>query len=418
MVLSFTFLKCWRSPQLLIPKQQYFWPSKTALIIISFGILLSACQSATEKPTLSAHDHCVEEFDATVDYFPEKVEPYYAQGFTVEYHPNYKLVTVKQPWEEAAVDLNYVFVQCGTPAPTHYPEATIVEIPSQRVLAMSTTYLPHIEKLGQLHALVGVGDRRLIYSEVIREKIVAGAIQEVGDLQPDAEKVLNLQPDVILSYRLDDGENSRFETLKSLEQTIVLDAAHLESTPLGRAEWLKFTALLFNQEAKANQEFAAIAQRYQELVNKTATLTELPTAFSGSPFQGVWYMPAGKSYVAQFFRDAGADYLWQDSDSRLSLPLDYEAVLAKAKDADFWLNPNQDWRTKADLLREDRRYDLLKASQTKQVYIANARLNPEGGNDFWESGTTNPDIILADLIKIFHPELLPDHDLFYYRQLD
>ena len=142
----------------------------------------------------------LEEFDENTDYFPEKVSPEYAQGFTVEYHPNYKVITVKQPWEEAAVDLTYIFVQCGTPAPTNYPEATVVEIPPQRVLAMSTTYLPHIEKLDKLETLVGVTDRRLIYNETIREKIEAGVIQEVGDLQTDAEKVLNLQRQTSFFY--------------------------------------------------------------------------------------------------------------------------------------------------------------------------------------------------------------------------
>lgn len=389
---------------------------------VYFGLLglLFACNS---EPTIDPKNNiiqkgCVENFKQNIDYFPDKIQPKFAQGFLVSYHKHYKVVTVKNPWENATENLEYVLVQCGTPIPQNYPNAIIVEIPTQRVLAMSTTYLPHLEKLGQLEALIGVSDRRLIYSKVIRQRITDGLIQEVGDLEPDVEKILGLKPNVILSYRLDDGEGSRFNTLKSLKQTIVLDAAHLESTPLGRAEWLKFTALLFNKEAEANQEFTAIAQRYQSLVDKTKSLENLPTVLSGSPFQGVWYVPAGNSYVAQFFHDAGADYLWKDSDSRLSLPLDYEAVLKKAKNADFWLNPNQAWSTKSDLMAEDQRYDLLKASQTKQIFIANARLNPDGGNDFWESGATNPDLILADLIKIFHPELLPEHQLYYYRQLN
>lgn len=363
------------------------------------------------------NSHCVENFEATKDYFPVKVQPQHAQGFSVEYHGNYKLVTVKQPWEDARQNLEYLLVQCGTPVPDNYPNATVVEIPSRRVLAMSTTYLPHIEKLDQLDRLVGIGDRRLIYSPDIRTKISEGQIQEVGDLQPDGEKVLSLEPDLILSYRLDDGESSRLNTLKSLGVTIVLDAAHLEPTPLGRAEWLKFTALVFNQEAKANQEFAAIAQRYQNLQQKTQAIDTKPTILSGSPYQGIWYVPAGDNYFAQFFKDAGGEYLWKNSKSRLSLPLDFEAVLVKAQDADIWINANQAWQTKADLLQEDERYRLLQASQTNQVFVHNARLTPEGGNDFWESGTTNPDIILADLIKIFHPEILPEHQLFYYRQV-
>lgn len=367
---------------------------------------------AEKKP-----DQCVQSFDPKKDYFPEKIQPSYAEGFTVSYHNHYKIVVVKQPWETATENLTYILVQCGTPIPEQDGEATVVMIPPERVLAMSTTYLPHLERLNVLEKLVGVSDRRLIYSPIIREKIAAGTITEVGDLQPDAEKILSLQPDLILSYRLDAGESSRLNTLKSLGETIVLDAAHLEANPLGRAEWLKFTALLFNQEEIANEEFAAIANRYQTLQAQTQSLTDLPTVFSGSPFQGAWYVPGGDSYFAQFFVDAGADYLWKNTDSRLSLSLDFEAVLEMAREANFWVNPNQAWQTKADLRREDQRYELFLASQTNQVFIPNARLNPEGGNDFWESGTVNPDIILADLIKIFHPELLPNHQLYYYRQL-
>ncbi|AFY40485.1 Fe3+ ABC transporter, periplasmic iron-binding protein [[Leptolyngbya] sp. PCC 7376] len=411
-------LKLWRSPQRSSQVTNYFRPTKTISFALSFGFFLTACQSTVTTPEIASNNDCVEQFDKNTDYFPDKVDPQFAQGFEVEYHTNYKVVTVKQPWEEAAEDLNYIFVQCGTPAPTDYPNATIVEIPTQRVLAMSTTYLPHIEKLDQLESLVGVTDRRLIYSDIIRKKIEEGVIQEVGDLQSDAEKILNLQTDVILSYRLDNTESSGFKTLEALNQPIVLDAAHLEATPLGRAEWLKFTALLFNGEAKANAEFTAIAQRYQDLIKQTQTLANSPTILSGSPFQGVWYMPAGKSYVAQFFRDANINYPWSETDSRLSLPLDLEAVLDQAKDADIWVNVNPAWQSAKDVLAEDKRYGLFAAFETKQVYAANARVAPEGGNDFWESGVTNPDIVLADLIKIAYPEQLPEHELYYYQQLN
>ncbi len=411
-------LKCWRSPLFSPQKNNLFHQTKVIFSAVSFSLLVSACRPAVEIPEINSNSNCVEQFDENIDYFPDKVEPNYAQGFTVEYHQNYKVVTVKQPWEEAAQDLNYIFVQCGTPAPTEYPNATVVEIPTQQVLAMSTTYLPHIEKLDRLESLVGVMDRRLIYSEVIRQRIEDGLIQEVGDLQSDTEKILNLQTDVILSYRLDNTETSSFKALESLNQSIVLDAAHLEATPLGRAEWLKFTALLFNEEAKANKEFAAIAQRYQNLVNQTQNLTDTSTVLSGSPFQGVWYMPAGKSYVAQFFRDANISFPWSETESRLSLPLDFEAVLAQAKDADIWVNVNPAWQSEKDVLAEDKRYALFTAFETQQVYAANARVAPDGGNDFWESGVINPDIILADLIKIAYPEQLPEHQLYYYQQLN
>lgn len=344
--------------------------------------------------------------------------PDFAQGFKVEYHKSYKLVTVNQPWENANQNLTYVFFQCGTPAPQNYPEATIVEIPVRRIIAMSTTYLPHLEKLDHLDQLVGVGDRRLIYSPIIREKISQGLIKEVGNLQIDNEIVVGLQPDVILNYRLENSESSGFDLLESLGLKIVLDAAHLEPSPLGRAEWLKFTALLLNEEAKANQEFTSIAQRYQALKEKVAKIEKSPLVLSGAPYQGVWYVPAGKSFVAQLFRDANVNYPWYDTDSRLSLSLDFEAVLNKAKKADVWLNVDQEWQNKNDLLRADKRYELFTAVQNNQVYAVNARVTEDGGNDFWEGGVINPDLVLADLIKMVHPEILPEYQLFYYRHLE
>ena len=177
--------------------------SQYVSFFIGLGLILVGCPSTVETPEeVSTQDSCVEEFSEEKDYFPDKINPDYAKGFSVEYHNHYKVVTVRQPWEEASQDLEYIFVQCGTPAPTNYPEATIVEIPVQRVLAMSTTYFPHIEKLGQLETLIGVADRRLIYGENIRGRIEAGSIQEVGSIQPDPETILSLQPDVNLKLFL------------------------------------------------------------------------------------------------------------------------------------------------------------------------------------------------------------------------
>ncbi|ACA98640.1 MULTISPECIES: ABC transporter substrate-binding protein [Cyanophyceae] len=388
------------------------------LLGLGLSLWLGGCgptQQTVETPTSTAA--CVENYDPAVDYFPDKVTPEFARGFQVTYHDHYKVVTVRQPWETAQQDLTYVFVQCGTPIPEDYPGATIVEVPVNRVIALSTTYLPHLDVLGHLENLIGVGDRQLIYSPEIRAAIEAGEIKEVGNLQLDREAILSLQPDVILNYRLDASEGNNTSALDSLGLTVVLDAAHLEPTPLGRAEWLKFTALLFNEEAEANETFGAIANRYQALVNQVKDLETTPTVLSGSPYQGVWYVPGGESYVAQLLRDANVNYPWDATTARLSLPLDFEAALGRAKTADLWLNVNPDWQTTADIFQEDPRYKLFEAVQNQQVYAANNRVAPGGGNDFWEGGTLNPDVILADVIKIAHPDQLPDHELYYYRHL-
>lgn len=128
-------------------------------------------------------------------------------------------------------------------------------------------------------------------------------------------------------------------------------------------------------------------------------------------------MPGGRSYVARFLADAGAAYLWTDDETTGSIPLDFETVFERAADADFWLNPGS-WTSRAEAAAADKRYTQFRAYQTGAMYNNNARLNENGGNDYREGGLANPDVVLADLVKIFHPELLPDHELFYYRKLD
>ncbi len=194
-------------------------------------------------------------------------------------------------------------------------------------------------------------------------------------------------------------------------------AEYLESSPLGRAEWLKFTALFFNQEAQAEQVFGTIAEDYNALVQITQDLELRPTVFTGFSYDGTWYMPGGKSYVAQLLRDAGATYLWAEIDQTGSLPLDFEAVYDRAARADFWVNVSQDWQSQGDAIAADPRYGEFFALQAGHLFNNNARLNATGGNDYWEGGLINPHLVLADLIKILHPELLPDHELVYYQPL-
>ena len=128
-------------------------------------------------------------------------------------------------------------------------------------------------------------------------------------------------------------------------------------------------------------------------------------------------MPAGDSYVAKYLNDAGANYLWSDDNTSGSLPLSFEVVLERAANADYWLNFSQSWQSLQDLLNEDQRYTAFQAVKTGNLYNNDAQLNEYQGNDYWESGISNPDIVLSDLIKIFHPQILPKHQLVYYRKL-
>ncbi len=190
----------------------------------------------------------------------------------------------------------------------------------------------------------------------------------------------------------------------------------MENTPLGRSEWLKFTALFFNQEEKAEEIFNQISKNYQKIAAKTKAIEKLPKVFTGFNFKGTWYAPGCKSYIAQYLADAGAELLCVENVDG-SIPLSFEDVFERAATADYWLNVSQSWQSLKDVIREDSRYSDFQAVKKGNVYNNNARLNENGGNDYWESGISNPNMILADLIKIFHPELLPNHQLFFYQKL-
>jgi iron complex transport system substrate-binding protein len=366
-------------------------------------------------PTTNLTDSCVTDYDETVDYFPEKAQAEYTDGFSIAYFSNYKVVTVAAPFSGAEQGVEYLLVQCGTPAPEGYDGATIIEVPIERMVAMSTTYLPALEAIGRLDAVVGVDTALYTSNEIIRAGVDAGEIAEIGSgAEVNVEAALDLEPDLVMAYASGFAEFDAYPKLEEVGLTVVLNADYIDASPLGRAEWVDFIALFFNEEAAATARFAEVAAAYLQLAALTAELDNRPTVFANTPFDGTWYMPGGASYLAQFFADAGADYLWADDPSTSSLFLDFETVFERASQADYWLNVGYA-PTLTDLGAADDRYTEFAAYQTGNVFNNDARELPSGGNDYYESAVVNPHLMLADLIKIFHPELVPDHQFVYHR---
>jgi iron complex transport system substrate-binding protein len=211
----------------------------------------------------------------------------------------------------------------------------------------------------------------------------------------------------------DDGS---LQVLQRTGVPVLLNADFLETSPLGRAEWVKFTAALLNREREGDSIFQQIVHRYDSLKGLAGGVQERPQVFSGIVYGDVWYMPGGKSWAAQFLADAGADYLWRETESAGSLPLPFEGVYARAHQAPFWINV-ADTRSLAALAAADNRYRRFRAWQQGQVYTYTNKTNPGGGLEYLELGYARPDLVLADLIKILHPELLPDCSLYFYQRL-
>ncbi len=372
----------------------------------------------TELPALESNvlTGALEGYVEGMDCFPDKVTVDSATGFEVTYHDNYKVVTVPEAWAGADRAYTYVLYQRGTPPPDGFDDATLIAVPVERVISMSTSYLAQLDLLGVVDTLVGVDSVAYASTPSVVARAEAGEIIEVG-YGPDVnvEQVIELDPSIVLTYGLGNEWDSHPKLLEA-GVTTVLSAEAREADPLARAEWIKFIALFYNREALANEIFSSIAERYQGLINLAADVTERPTVFLNAPWGDTWYMAGGQSYVAHLLRAAGADYLWSEDTSTDALPLDFETVYDRALDAEYWLHPST-WSTLDEALAMDERFADFAAFQSGQVYNNNRRTNPSGGNDYWESGVINPDLLLADLIRIFHPELLPDHDLVYYQKL-
>ena len=343
----------------------------------------------------------------------------YAQGFRVDYFDGYKVVTVRAPGSGTQETLRYVLVQRGQASPNGYAGVPRIEIPVRTVITTSTTHLPHIEKLDEVRSLVALDNIKFVNSDAVRRRFTEGKVSEVGRGRSiDLEKVLVLRPDIVIIDA--PTQDNAFPSLRQAGVTAVVNAAYAEPTLLGRVEWLKFMGVFFNKEALAAARFDSIVVRYnaRKALTRNLPADKKPTVFVGSLWRGTWFMSGGKTYAAQLLEDAGARYLWADNESQRSLSLDFETVYDRAHDADFWLTMRNEWRSRNDVAAEDERYGNFKSFKSGNVFNANARLNEHGGNDYWETGFIEPDVLLTDIIRILHPDLLPDHQLKYYRKLD
>ena len=362
---------------------------------------------------------CVENFDPAVDYFPDKILPRHARQFRVDYHGHYKLVTVTEPWKDAESGLRYLLVQCGTPTPAGFDDVPTIEIPARTVITTSTTELPHIVRLGLVDRLVGHDEFDYVSSPEVRRRIDAGEMIEIGEAPAiNVELIVEAAPGLLLADSFGDPEFDLLGRLRDLGVPVVLAPSFLETTALGRAEWIAYTALFFNRERQAKAALAEIEERYLELVQTVRGKVgeQRPTVLTSAPIGEIWYVPGGQSFFALLLADAGARYLWAEETSTGSLSLSLESVYERAHEADVWLHPST-MGSLEELRAFDERFAGVTAFRRGEVYNNDARRGSNGGNDYWETGTARPDLVLADLVEILHPDLM-EHQLVFHRRLE
>ncbi len=387
-----------------------------ALLIL---IMSSVTFAQAQETNLTAA--CVETYDPAVDYFPDKVEPSHAEGFEIEYFNHYKVVRTLTPFPGAAEPFEYVLVQCGTPAPEGYENAQMIAVPVERFVALSTTQLPHLKDLGHLDSLVALDSFLYVNTPEVVEMIEAGELVEVGSGSTiHVEQVLNLEADVVMANGYN-PETDAHPVLMDAGVFTALNSEWLEPTLLGRAEWVKFTALFFNEEARANALFDHIVTEYEAVSDLAAGVPEDERVTvlwnSFSIYSNSWIIPGQDTWVGELLADAGVNWVLMDAVPEGSQDMSFETVFDTGFDASVWIPNAFQVNTADELLAQDARYADFAAFQAGRVYNDTARVNANGGNDFWETGVTNPHLILRDLVRIFYPDLLPDHELVFYRPL-
>jgi iron complex transport system substrate-binding protein len=342
----------------------------------------------------------------------------FAKGFTIAYAGKCKVVTILSPFEQKTMATRYLLVPRGTARPAGYADALVIETPIRSLVGLSSMHVALASFLGADDLLVGLGNFKYASAPRVRQRIAEGKIFEVGQgKELNNELLIAQHPDLVMATGWP-GENlNRFQTLAAAGIPVMINSEWVETTPLARAEWVKVLAVLLNKEDLVNKKFGQVVRDYQRMAALGQKATKRPQVVVGLPFKDVWYVPDADSYSAQFLRDAGTTYAWDKAKApKGSLALAFETVAPVALTADYWLQTGSA-STKAEVLSQDARYAAFAPFKAGQVYNNNRRTNAQGSNDYWESGAVRPDLVLADLIRILHPELLPSWKLYYYQLL-
>jgi len=341
----------------------------------------------------------------------------YAHNFTIDYHDGFKVVHILDRNGTRQDTIEYVLVQIGRPTPAGYPRAQVIPIPVQTMIALSSTHIGFADFAGVADRITGLGNYRYVNAPIVRENIRTHKTAEVGlDENINNELVISMHPGLLMAMSNPEANAAKFKVLTDAGIPVIIVAEWLENTPLGKAEWVKLIGALTNREALVDKKFDSVVKTYDSLTQLSRQTKTHPHAIIGMPFKGTWFLPAGDSYMAHFIEDAGGGYNWASTKTTGSLPLNFESVAPEALTAQYWLNIGY-VTTKQDILAKDPRYASFQSFKMGNLYNFDKRTNDLGSNDYWESGVVNPQVVLADMISILHPELLPGHTLVYYRQL-
>lgn len=353
---------------------------------------------------------CKQETTSVITEITGKSTIKYATGFDIIVEKNQKTLIIKKPYQNAKQAFTYLLSD-----KTDVLKNSI-KVPLKNVVVTSTTHIAMLELLNIEDLLVGFPQTKFISSEKTRKRINAGQIVELGSEQKmNTEKLLELAPKLIIGFGLN-GNNKVYKTAINNGIPVLYNGDWLEETPLGRAEWIKFFGVLFDREKEADSIFKSIETNYLKVKELALQSKNVPSILSGNLFKDVWYMPAGKSFIASYFKDANTNYLWKGTTGNGSMPLSIESVLDKAQNANYWIGCGL-FENKEDMLKSNNYYKSFEAFKNSNIYTYATNKGATGGLLYFETSPTRPDLVLKDIIKITQPELLPNYTLTFFEKM-
>ena len=339
----------------------------------------------------------------------------HAKGLTIITKENYSIIEVTSPWPNSKKKYSYILKKKNAVIPTEYKSHTQIQVPIKTIVLTSTTHIPSLEMLGEEKKLIGFPNLNYISSEKVRDLIEVGKIKELGSNQSlNTEVLIDLQPDIIMGYGLDNS-NPTLDNLEKNGLKVILNGDWNEQSPLGKVEWVKLFGVLFGKEKIANEIFNKIEKTYNETLKLAENKTKNLTVLSGSIYEDKWYLPQGESWGAIFISNAGGNYLWAKTKGTGSLSLSFEKVYSMAKNADIWFMDQ--YTSLEEIKNANPHYSQFKAFKTKNIYSFSKKKGKTGGVIYYELAPNRPDLVLKDLVKIFHPELLPNYQLYFFEKL-
>jgi iron complex transport system substrate-binding protein len=342
-----------------------------------------------------------------------------AERFTLWKKNGWTEVNIINPWQGANnVTQTYRLVKRGKELPAGIDSSSVIFVPLKKIVCMSTTHVAMISALGEEKSISGVSGTGFVFSPVITKMVEKGLIDDVGyEANLNNELILKISPDLIMIYGIGSESAGYVGKIKELGIKVIINADYLETEPLSKTEWIKLFGALYCKEDLADSIYNAEVREYSKLESYISqNITKRPKVLLGLPYKDTWYISPGNSFVSTLIKDAGGEYLWSGTKSSFSVPFGIENVYLKGLSADYWLNiGSADSRN--EILNVDQRLGDLPCFKNDYLFNNNKRITELGGNDYWESGSLYPHLILEDIAAILHPELFRDHELVYYRKI-